>query len=129
MKNSSNHAALAFLSLFIFLACLTGQAYSCRISFDPSPVITDSNGVATLRVTVLRDHRRCDLGCNEIRIEGNGVEIVRFDPWKDDSRKAACTTSIVVRLLKQEGTLRVWRKCAKQGVSEGSVKVVRKKTR
>jgi len=117
---------------FILLLCLMhtaflSNAYGCDISFGESPVRVAGNGTASVNITVLREHRRCPLGCSAFNIEGKGIKILRVDDWKDDARKSLCTTTVVVVLEKNEGTLRVWRKCEKKGLSEGSVKVIRGK--
>ena len=127
IKKMQRYCLFIGLLLCVVHTAFLSNAYGCEISFGESPVRVAANGTATVNITVLREHRRCPLGCSALNIEGEGIKIIRVDAWKDDARKSLCTTTVVVKLVKNEGMLRVWRECEKKGLSEGSVKVIRGK--
>jgi len=112
---------ILIFSLFIFT---TVSVLACKFTFIPSTVKVNSNGKATVKISVTCEHRTCQMGCKDITIDCKGVKILKNSGWIETEKKIFQNT-LEIQLTETSGTIRVWRECSKHGISENTVKVVK----
>jgi hypothetical protein len=105
---------------------LPAPAHACELRFQPGQVEAGPDGKASFEAFIFIEHRRCVISLPPecIHLAPSGLSIVQQSPWsraKHDLYRA----SFQVQLSGDRGALRIWRDCAKKGISEGTITVVR----
>ena len=121
MKNLKTIILAVFAALVVF-AALPEKSQACIITFEPSDVVVDENGEATVRVVLKWEHRRCVLDDDDVNIDYENIKELSNTGWKKIKR-GLFENILKIKLTGDEGMIRVWRDCSKKGISEGILKI------
>lgn len=121
MRNFKIFTLTIFAALIIF-AALPEKSLACEITFEPSDVVVDKNGEATVKAVVKWEHRRCVLDDDDVNIDYENIKELSNTGWKKVKR-GLFENTLKIKLTGDEGEIRVWRECSKKGVSEGILKI------
>jgi hypothetical protein len=101
-------------------------AQACELTFKPGQVRADATGRATFEAFIFIEHRRCVISLPPecVHVAPVGLRILRQTGWtraKHDMYRC----EFEVQLDGAQGSLRIWRDCAKKGISAGAITISR----
>jgi len=109
--------------IVLVTALISVPSNACEITFKP-PVLKGKLG-QTVKVTavVWWEHRRCELGKDDVDIEVRGGKLVKQSGWEKVDR-GVYENDLQIK-LERKGTveLDVHRRCRKKGLSIGILKI------
>mgnify|MGYP007116760977 CR=1 FL=1 len=108
--------------LLILLIFSTEKLFACDITFEPSAVKVNSNNTTSVTVTVELAHKNCPKELGDINFDYTGVKLIKKGEWKQVSKRVF-EIVLDIKLTDSQGSIRIWRKCDKEGISEGIIKV------
>ena len=105
---------------------ISSPAHACEMSFKPGQIQADATGRAIFEALIFIEHRRCVISLPPecIHVAPTGLRILRQSGWtrtKHDMYRC----SFEVQLEGNQGALRIWRDCAKKGISDGAISIRR----
>lgn len=112
---------LSFL-LLILLVFNGEKLFACDITFEPSTVKVNSNNMASVKVTLELAHKNCPEKLKDVNFDYRGIELIKKGEWKQVSKRVF-EIVLDIKLVSSNGSIRVWRECDKEGISEGTIKV------
>ncbi len=110
------------LLLLILLVFNREKLFACDITFEPSAIKVNSNNMASVKVTLELAHKNCPEKLKDVNFDYTGVKLIKKGEWKQVSKRVF-EIVLDIKLTDAQGTIRVWRQCDKEGISEGTIRV------
>lgn len=86
--------------------------------------MVDSSGKGSFTAVIKWEHRRCPLAKDDVNVDGKGVKVLRQSGW-EKVRRGLYRNRYEIQLKGRKGSIRIWRRCDKKGVSEGTITIRR----
>lgn len=108
--------------LLILLIFKTEKLFACEFTFEPSVIKVNNNNRASVTVTLELAHKNCQKQLNEINFDYRGVKLIKKSEWEKVSKRMF-KIILEIELINTQGSIRIWRECEKNDISEGIVTV------
>ena len=110
--------------MIIAVIFLSGFAFACNFSFEPTSVNGNLGDTAIIRVVVVKTHKNCSLSSmDEYHLEYDGVQLLGETAWKQ-LNSTTYEKYLKVSLAEVgNGSVKIWKKCTKEGYEEKVMKV------
>ncbi len=119
MKKTKILLPLLLLMLLVFNG---EKLFACDITFEPSTVKVNSNNIASVKITLELAHKNCPEKLKDVNFDYTGVKLIKKGEWKQVSKRVF-EIVLDIKLTDVRGSIRVWRECDKEGISEGKISV------